>query len=270
MAALRIGISQGHGGAMVIEGARAFVRALGTLLGQEKTTRLHVADDYAALKAALKEGQIDLGWMPPFLHIEAVRWGAKLLAVVERDGALTYRSSIVVRADSEIRRLEDIHRARVAWTDASSASGYVFPRLHLLGAGLDPKEAFAHEDFLGSPRGVCGAVADGQADLGACFTSEKHADDVKLALVDVARIYPAATWRLRVLAVTEPIPSDGLVAAAHVPAPARYKLVDALLRLHNIADGTEAMTKLFFGERLVAPSTAVTRAIERLAPRLVS
>jgi phosphonate transport system substrate-binding protein len=260
----RFGISQVHGGATVIEGARAFTRALGTLMG--RTARLHVADDYEALQRIVRAGGVDLAWLPPFLHMEAARSGAQLLAVCERAGALTYRSSIVVRADDPVRGLEELSAARVAWTDPSSASGYIFPRLHLIAGGVDPKRAFADEAFYGSPREVCAAVADGLADLGACFTSEEHAADRKLALADVARIYPAATWRLRVLAVTDSIPSDGMVLGAHVEADVRARVTDALLRMRNIPDGEEGLAKLLFAERLVAVNEHVARAIERLMP----
>jgi phosphonate transport system substrate-binding protein len=265
---VRFGISQAHGGATVIEGARAFTRALGTLLGE--TARLTVAEDYETLSRTLRAGGVEVAWLPPFLHIEAARAGARLAAVCERAGALTYRSSLVVRADDPVRSVTELSGARVAWTDRSSASGYVFPRLHLMLAGVDPARAFADEAFLGAPRDVCAAVADGRADLGACFTSEAHAGDRKLALSDVARIYPAATWRLRVLAVTDAIPSDGLVIAAQVSPELRARLTDALLRLATIPDGKEGVAKLLFAERLVPPNDPVVKAIDRLTPLLRS
>jgi len=180
---------------------------------------------------------------------------------------LTYRSALFVRADDPIGGLEQLRGARVAWTDRSSASGYVFPRL-LVVSSVDPAEAFAEERFLGSPREVCAAVADGQVDLGACFTSEAHADDPARTLVDVARIYPAAPWRLRVLAVTGPIPSDGLVLSSAVDPGGRTRIGGALLRIHELAQGAESLAKLFFADRLVEVSRAVVAAIEHMAPLL--
>ncbi len=225
---------------------------------------MHVADDYAALMRTMLGAGIDLGWLPPFLHVQATAAGATLAAVCERGGALTYRSALVVRADSTLRGLADLVGVRVAWTDPQSASGYVFPRLHLTSNGVDPARAFASESFLGSPRAACGAVADGQADLCACFTSEAHAASVEQTLADVARIYPAAPWRLRVLAVTESVPSDGIVVAAHVEPAQVARIADALLGFHTFAAGREALAKLLFAERLVAVSDEVARVIARL------
>jgi ABC-type phosphate/phosphonate transport system substrate-binding protein len=88
--------------------------------------------------------------------------------------------------------------------------------------------------------------------------------------VDVGRIYAAATWRLRVLAVTDAIPSDGLVLGAHVTAEDRARITDALLRMDTVPDGVEGVAKLLFAERLVAPSEPVVRAIERHSPMLGS
>lgn len=266
--ARRFGISQAHGGATVIEGARAFAGALGRLLGEP--WRVHVAADYATLQQALLAGSVDLAWLPPFIHIEAARQGGQLLAVCERAGRLTYRSSLLVRADDPVREVAELRGARVAWTDASSASGYVFPRLLVLASGVPASHAFAEELFLGSPREVCGAVADGRADLGACFTSEAHAGDPQLALADVARIYPAATWRLRVLATTAAIPSDGMVVAPATDAAWRARARDALLRLHADPEGQTGIAKLLFADRLVAPGPQIQRAIEGLGTLMAS
>jgi phosphonate transport system substrate-binding protein len=205
--------------------------------------------------------------MPPFLHIEAARHGAHLAAVCERAGALTYRSALFVRHDDPVRNLESLRGVRVAWTDRSSASGYVFPRLHVVST-IPAAQAFSEEQFLGSPREVCGAVADGRADLGACFTSEANAEDLRQTLVDVARIYPAANWRLRVLAVTRAIPSDGLVVAAAIDPATRARIAEALLRINDVSEGASALAKLFFADRLVEVTRSVSLAIEAMAPLL--
>jgi phosphonate transport system substrate-binding protein len=264
--AVRFGISQVHGGATVIEGARAFTQALGRLLGT--SARLHVAEDYDALQETIRTGGVDLAWLPPFLHIEAARHGALLAAVCERAGALTYRSALIVRADSPIQSIAEVRGVRVAWTDRSSASGYVFPRLLVVSSGVGASEAFAEELFLGSPREVCGAVADGRADLGACFTSEAHADNRDTTLADVARVFPAASWRLRVLGITSAIPSDGVVLSGATDAALRTRISEALLKMNTDPQGVSGLAKLFFADRLVAPTRSVSLAIEHMAPLL--
>jgi len=259
---LRLGISQGHGGATVVAGARTFAAALSARTGRQ--VRVHVAEDYTALLRALVGGGVELGWMPPFLVAAAAEQGATLCAVCERHGALTYRSAVVVRKEGGPRTLDDLVRMRAAWVDRQSASGYVFPRLYLVAAGVDPARAFASETFYGSPRAALSAVADGQADLCGCFTSEAHARSIDMTLADVSRIYPAAHWRLRVLRVTDPIPSDGLVTGPHVDDDTRAMLIDGLCALHTFADGKRALDELLFADRLVAVDAEVERLVARI------
>ncbi len=263
---VRLGISQGHGGATVVAGARTFANALAARIN--RPVKVHVADDYATLQKTLVGGGVDLGWMPPFLAVEAIEAGASLLAVCERNGALTYRSALVVRSDSPIRSLDALVGARAAWVDRQSASGYVFPRLHLVASGIDLARAFASETFYGSPRAACSAVADEEADLCACFTSEAHAGSFEHSLADVARVYPAASWRLRVLRVTDSIPSDGLVAAPQVDAELRARLVEGMSVLHERPDGAQAVSTLLFADKLVKVDANVERLIARLRTML--
>jgi ABC-type phosphate/phosphonate transport system substrate-binding protein len=142
-----------------------------------------------------------------------------------------------------------------------------FPRLYLQSHGIDPSRDLQAETFVGSPRAVCAAVADGTADVGACFVSEPAADDPKRLLADVQRVYPAAAWRMRALGVTDPIPSDGIVVAGHVDADLQGRIRDAVLRFHRTADGRAALDKLLFADKLVPVTVVVARVIADLRAR---
>src|SRR5258706_12882136 len=98
---------------------------------------LHVAYDYRALLERFLQRHIELAWMPPLIQAQVDEVG-ELVAVCERAGVAAYRAALVVRVDSRYQTLSDLRGARAAWTDPGSASGDVFPRLHLLAAGLDP------------------------------------------------------------------------------------------------------------------------------------
>jgi phosphonate transport system substrate-binding protein len=260
---LRFGVSQGHGGGSLVEGANGFVTSLGKML--DLTVRLIVAPDYEKLLAAITGGGLDVAWMPPLLHVRATAARASLVGVCERNGARTYRSALLVRADSRATSVKDLAGARVAWTDRASSGGYIFPRLHLLAAGIAPGKGISNEKFVGSPRAACAAVADGNADLCACFISEEGAKDAARALEDVKRVYPPAPWRLKVLDVTEAIPPDGVVLAETVPADVARRITEALHDLHKLAEGREALQKLMYADKLVPVDVIVARALARLA-----
>jgi ABC-type phosphate/phosphonate transport system substrate-binding protein len=152
--------------------------------------------------------------------------------------------------------------ARVAWVDPRSTGGYLFPRMHLFAAGVDPKVHLAGEEFYGShPRAVM-AVVRSEADLCACHISESAAGDVQLALAEVRRIVGVPDAPLRVLAITESIPADGIVLGAQVAD--KDALSRGLLHLHERVPGAQALRALTNADRLVAPTAEVQHIIARL------
>jgi phosphonate transport system substrate-binding protein len=258
---VRFGVSRSHGGAQLIEGTRHFSALLGARLGLP--CKPIITNDYDHLLEGVLVAGIDLGWMPPLVHLRAAARDGLLACVSQRAGAVTYRAALLVRADSDYATLADLRGARAAWTDRASSSGYLFPRLHLLHAGIDPERELS-ESLLGSPAAALAAVIDGKADLCGSFVSDGSAGDPAAALADVARSLPAAAWRLRVLAVTDSIPPDGLVLAPGIDGALQARLRDLLLSLHQTPDGTGVLRELFGAERLVPVSTSVARALERL------
>jgi phosphonate transport system substrate-binding protein len=201
--------------------------------------------------------------MPPLVHARATRGGAVLAAVSERSGAITYRSALLVRADSAYVELQGLRGVRAAWTDPSSGSGHLFPRLYLLHAGIDPRRDLASEKFYGSSRAALDAVASGEADLCACYVRRgSAAPDV--ALIDVERTYPGARERFRVIGVTDPIPPDGVVLSARLDPAVQAQVRDVLLDLHNHAAGRSAIEALMQADRLRGVSSEVVRVLERL------
>jgi ABC-type phosphate/phosphonate transport system substrate-binding protein len=244
----------------MIEGAKALVAALAARLG--RPVRLKLLEDYAEVLSATTSGAMDLAWMPPLVHVDAVDAGARLLAVPDRGGVLTYRAALLVSATSKIGEPKQLRGARFAWTDRVSAGGHLYPKMLLAAHGVKPIPV--NEKFVGSARAACAAVSDGLADCCSCFVSEgSHTSPTKM-LADVARVFPAAPWRLRVLDVTESIPPDGIVVGRHVDKTERTELLTALLALNDDSAGLDAIQKLLFAERLVRPNLAVQRAIARL------
>jgi phosphonate transport system substrate-binding protein len=212
---------------------------------------------------AVIEGRAHAAWAPPIAHARAVRDGAELIAIPERRGLLAFRSALLVRTESVWVSPAGMRGVRAAWTDPSSASGYLFPRMHLEAAGVDPKRDLT-EHFHGSARRACEAVLSGEADLCACFVRPDSAGDPQLALADVDRIVRGASERLRVIALTDVIPPDGIIFGPALAAADRHGVRDALLELHRTPEGRTALDLLMQAERLVPPNEHVLRLIARL------
>ncbi len=128
----------------------------------------------------------------------------------------TYHGCVYARTDSAVRRLEDLNGARFAFSDETSTSGHIFPRMLLDRKGVRLGRVY----YAGGHPNVIQAVWDGKADGGAAFYSPPNDQQRREGvLVGDARYLitrrmndPAARRALvdevRVLALSDPIPND--------------------------------------------------------------
>jgi ABC-type phosphate/phosphonate transport system substrate-binding protein len=217
-------------------------------------------------------GGIAVAWMPPLMHVRAALKGAPLAAVSQRNGALAYRAAILVRADSHRASgagVRSLRGARAAWADPYSASGYLFPQLHLLAGGIDPRYDLATERYHGSAAAACRAVADGDADVCAHYISDRAGasrdDGWKLAQLELRQsLGDRVGSALRILDVTDPIPPDGMVLAPPLDGRLQAAARDALLSLHEDPLGMRALAVLLQAERLMPVTGDVVKIIARL------
>ena len=265
--ALTFGISRSHSGRDLDAGAREFAEALSSRVGRRITVT--ITPDYERLLDGVLMGGIAVAWMPPLLHVRAAHQGAPLAAVSQRGGALTYRAALLVHADSDRTTLRSLHGARAAWADPYSASGYLFPQLHLLAAGVDPRYDLASEGYHGSAAAACRAVVDGNADVCAHYISDAAGDareeQWKLGQLELRQaLGDHVGSQLRILDVTDPIPPDGMVLAAPLDGRLQAALRDALLSLHADPDGAHALHALVQADRLMPVTGEVVKIIARL------
>lgn len=245
-APLTFGISRSHAGRTLDLGAQLLADALGARLGRRIT--VIVTPDYERLLDGVVVGAIAIAWMPPLLHMRAGLKGAPLACVSQRNGALAYRSALVVRRDSDRANVASLRGARAAWADPSSASGCLFPQLHLIAAGIDPSYDLAAQRYYGSTAAACRAVVDGAADVSAHYVSDAaggaHEAGWPAAQLELRQALGEAVGaELRVLDVTEPIPPDGMVLAAPLDGRLQAAIRDALLSLHEIPSAPARSTR---------------------------
>ncbi len=264
---LTFGISRSHAGHDLDAGARLFADALATRVNRKIVVT--ITPDYERLLDGLLMGGVSIAWMPPLLHVRAALKGAVLAAVSQRNGALAYRAALLVRADSHRTTVRSLRGARVAWADPYSASGYLFPQLHLLAAGVDPRYDLDSERFCGSAAAACRAVVDGDADVCAHYISDAagaaREDHWRMAQLELRRSLGEHVGApLRVLDVTDPIPPDGMVLAPPLDGRVQATVRDALLSLHDDAAGARALHTLLQAERLMPVTGDVVKIIARL------
>ena len=139
--------------------------------------KLFPAADYSGVIQAFGAKQIELAsmgssgyagaWMDTGGNVEPI------VVAVEKDGSISYRSVLVVRADSGIADLAGLKGKTLAWADPNSTSGYLIPRSELKKAGVDPEPGryFTKTGFGGGHEQAVVAVLQKQYDAAATWAS---------------------------------------------------------------------------------------------------
>ncbi|MBP8175699.1 MAG: PhnD/SsuA/transferrin family substrate-binding protein, partial [Sphaerotilus sp.] len=93
----------------------------------------------AQLSAALLARKVDLAWIPAgtLVMLQAQAPG-QVLPLVQRDEDARSRSVIVVRADSALRKPQDLKGRTLGFGPVSSAAAHLMPRAALLAARIEP------------------------------------------------------------------------------------------------------------------------------------
>ena len=224
------------------------------------------------MATAIATGVADVALLPPLAFVRAGEQAAvEPLARIVRKGQTTYRSVLFAGPASSLKSLEELKKARnlkAAWVDATSSTGYLFPKAFLLINGIPPAGLFASQDFYGSHDAVCRAVLEGRADVGATFNDDPQGSPA--TSVHGCRSLGEQAAKLQVIAATQSIPNDVLATKAAAPAELKTALGSAALSLSGSEEGRQVLSKAFnaegfapVGEADWAPVTAALEAFRR-------
>ena len=214
------------------------------LLSEQTGARVYafVAGCYGGAVDAMARGEAEVGFLPATAYVLAHdRFGVEVKLVAERFGATTYRGQFLVREDSEIDDLADLAGSNFAFVDPLSASGFLYPAVHISHTQGITYAAFFNETvFAGSHDDVVRAVYDGdwegtRIDGGATY------DDARQPVVgDLPDVYTET----KVIAFTDFIPNDTVSVAPGLEAEVAQAVTDGLLALAETEAGSEALQAL--------------------------
>jgi phosphonate transport system substrate-binding protein len=219
-------------------------------------------ESYDALTTELERDRVQFAWMPPMLLTLAdEHFRIRPLLSAVRGDRTDYRAVLFTAAESPIRSLDQLRGKRVAWVDATSASGYFYPRLQLAAHGFDPAGMFSEELFLRSHGEVVRAVFDGRADVGATYAERPASGEP----IRRAGFLSAAPERAaRVLTWTRAIPSDVIAGHGLLPKPVRAAFSRAILELVEQPEGRKLLLRAFDAEQFVPTPRTALRQLEEL------
>ncbi len=217
--------------------------------------KVSVPTSYTTVIEAMGANQVDVGWLAPFAYVLAHdKNGSQVLLASVRQGSKTYRSQIVVRADSGITTIEQLRGKKFAFVDPASASGFLFPNALLAGMGIDYKTFFSDTIFAGGHDKSIIAVYNKQVDGGASFGNNVDNGPPTDARTLVLSTLPDVMTVVKPIAQTDPIPNDTVSVRAGLDASLVKLLTDGLLYVQSTADGKAALKSLY-GIDGLAPAT---------------
>lgn len=219
--------------------------AIGLFLQRETGYHFKVAvpTSYAAVIEAMGTGEADIAWLATYAYILAhEKYGAVVRLMTVRNSLDKYRGQFIARTDSKLEKLEDVEGKVIAYTDAASTSGYIYPSAILQSKGIKPGEYF----FAGGHPQAVLAVYSGRADVGCTYWSPPDQSgvpqDARLKLIET---YPDVLEKVSIIGYTDWIPNDTVTMRKDMPKGMQDKIVNTLKRFVATAEGKKVMKELY-------------------------
>jgi phosphonate transport system substrate-binding protein len=195
------------------------------------------AEEMAELMAA---GEVDL-FVDSMYGITSVVEAGAAVPVLRRwkDGAPTYHSVVVARADSGLATAEQLRGRTIAFEEETSTDGYFLPVSTLREQGLTLTELPRPNADV--PPGEAGYVFSGDDEntIFSVLTGRVAAGAVSAE--DLEELAGDRLGELRVIARTIDVPRHGVVASKRLDGELRSAIVDTLTGLERSRAGREAL-----------------------------
>lgn len=190
------------------------------------TVDVQVPNSYVAAVEAMGSQKVDLvfGDISSFLMAKK-KYNAEALLQIRRYGVSSYQSAIFVKADSPIKDVKDLEGKKFAYSDASSASSYLFPSILM----KKNNKKFAQEVATGSMDAALMALMQGQVDATAAYYNLPSKSGKLLdARAKIINIYPDIETKTRILWLSNPIPNEPVFVRHGLPTELKNNLASAI------------------------------------------
>jgi len=244
----------------IVETGAVLAETLEELTGYK--FEVFVPTSYAAtIEAMCAAPDKTMGFIPAAGYVIANNHcGVEVSAAAVRFGWPVYWAQYVVRRDSDIYVLADLEGKTWGYSDPGSTSGFIVPTVEMQAMGITT----AKEVQTGGHNQTILAVYNGEVDFGTTYFSppitpggpwnfgdlpepfdltvdesyigedgELYVGDIQIrdARRAVRETAPDVVDKVRILAISQPIPNDTLSFGPEFPADVRDEILDALFAL---------------------------------------
>jgi phosphonate transport system substrate-binding protein len=151
-----------------------------------------------------------------------------------------YKAQFIANVDSGINSFADLKGKTFCFVDPNSTSGYIVPRIILAANGINPDTDFAATQNAGSHPNVAIAVYQGDCDAGVTFINVLTDESA-----DLQATYPDITDKVKVFAVSDRIPNDGMQFIKSLDPELKAVIVEGMMAMAEDPGGKAILKGLY-------------------------
>ncbi len=151
-----------------------------------------------------------------------------------------YKGQFIANVSANITKFEDLKGKTFCFVDPNSTSGYIVPRIILKAHGIDPDTDFSATQNAGSHPNVAIAVYKGDCDAGVTFINV-----LTDASANLQATYPDIADKVKVWAVTDRIPNDGMQFIKSLDPKLQAVIVEGMLAMAQDPGGKAVLKSLY-------------------------
>lgn len=182
-----------------------------------------IPTSYIAVVEAFGTKRADFAALTSFSYIltrDIKKYPAEVFMIVERQNSDKYKGQIITHVDSGINKLEDLQGKKFAFTDPSSTSGYILPKMLFKEKGIQLGQTV----FGQKHDNVVTMVYQKQVDAGATYYVEpeiiekdgKTVEQFLDARYRVRTQFPDVGEKVKIIGFTQEVPEDPWVLRTNI------------------------------------------------------
>jgi phosphonate transport system substrate-binding protein len=196
-----------------------------------------VTRNYEEMEQRLQDGSVDFAMVSPAAYVRFVSHVCYVATYAEWSETLQvfspyYHAVVIALKEGSVATLQELEGKNFGFTDRESTSGHRVPRRMLLQEGIEPEKFFKNVFYLGRHDAVIESLLAGSIQGGAVSDGTLHT-----AISQYGDLF-------RVLALSDPIPLDPVVASPGVPEEDAALLREVLLSLPPDSSAMEGIREI--------------------------